>query len=69
MGLLSALLIVVLPVIGPDRAGAAGPDRARSLPLETPSLELAFRVRLDFGDGPRTRFAPAFKQFTRGFVS
>ena len=37
--------------------------------METPLLELAFRVRLDFGDGPRTRFAPAFKQFTRGFVS
>ena len=37
--------------------------------METPSLELAFRVRLDFGDGPRIRFAPAFKQFTRGFVS
>ena len=37
--------------------------------MEIPSLELAFRVRLEFGDGPRTRFAPAFKQFTRGFVS
>jgi hypothetical protein len=37
--------------------------------LETPSLERAFGVRLDFGDGPRIRFAPAFKQFTRGFVS
>ena len=37
--------------------------------METPSLELAFRVRLDFGAGSRTRFAPAFKQFTRGFVS
>ena len=37
--------------------------------METPSLKLAFRIQLDFGDGPRTRFAPAFKQFTRGFVS
>jgi hypothetical protein len=37
--------------------------------LDTPSLQLAFRVRLDFGDGQRLRFAPAFKQFTRGFVS
>ena len=37
--------------------------------METPLLELAFRVRLDFDDGSRTRFAPAFKQFTRGFVS
>jgi hypothetical protein len=37
--------------------------------LPTPSLELAFKVRLDFGDGPRTRFRPEFHQFTRGFVS
>jgi hypothetical protein len=37
--------------------------------LETPSLELAFRVRLDFEDGPRIRFVPAHKQVTRGFVS
>ena len=37
--------------------------------METPSLELAFRIRLDFGEGPRTRFAPAYQQFTRGFVS
>jgi hypothetical protein len=37
--------------------------------LEIPSLELAFRVRLDFGDGPRTRFVPAHGQFTRGFVA
>lgn len=37
--------------------------------MERPSLDLAFHVRLDFGDGPRTRFVPAFKGFTRGFVS
>ncbi len=37
--------------------------------METPALELAFKVRLDFGDGPRTRFAPAGQPFTRGFVA
>ena len=37
--------------------------------MEQPALELAFRVRLDFGEGPRTRFAPAYTQFTRGFVA
>jgi len=37
--------------------------------LQTPALELAFRVRLDFGEGPRTRFAPAHARFTRGFVA
>ena len=37
--------------------------------LQIPSLELAFQVRLDFGQGPRTRFAPAYEQFTRGFVA
>lgn len=37
--------------------------------LATPSLDLAFQVRLDFRDGPRTRFAPAYARFTRGFVS
>ena len=37
--------------------------------METPALELAFKVRLDFGDGPRTRFAPAGLPFTRGFVA
>lgn len=36
--------------------------------LYTPRLELAFHVRLDFTAGPRTRFIPAAKQFTRGFV-
>jgi hypothetical protein len=36
--------------------------------LEAPVLELAFHVRLDFADGPRTRFDPAGKHFTRGFV-
>ena len=37
--------------------------------METPALELAFKVRPDFGDGPRTRFAPAGQPFTRGFVA
>lgn len=37
--------------------------------LETPSLEFAFRVRLDFDEGPRVRFVPALKQATRGFVA
>jgi hypothetical protein len=37
--------------------------------MPSPALELAFHVRLDFGDGPRTRFAPAHAHFTRGFVS
>jgi hypothetical protein len=37
--------------------------------LQTPALELAFTARLDFGDGPRTRFAPAYAEFTRGFVA
>jgi hypothetical protein len=36
--------------------------------LDTPALELAFHVRLDFQAGPRTRFVPAGKAFTRGFV-
>ncbi|MBO9519330.1 MAG: DUF3237 family protein [Porphyrobacter sp.] len=37
--------------------------------MHTPSLEPVFRARLDFGDGPRVRFAPAKKSFTRGFVA
>jgi hypothetical protein len=37
--------------------------------VQVPSLELAFEVRLDFGDRPRTRFAPAYTRFTRGFVA
>jgi hypothetical protein len=37
--------------------------------MQIPSLELAFHVRLDFGTGPRTRFAPADQTFTRGFVA
>jgi Protein of unknown function (DUF3237) len=37
--------------------------------LTPPSLEFAFSVRLQFGDGPRLRFNPAFTEFTRGFVS
>jgi hypothetical protein len=36
--------------------------------LQVPAIELAFHVRLDFAEGPRTRFLPAGKQFTRGFV-
>ncbi len=36
--------------------------------MQVPGLELAFQVRLDFTEGPRTRFVPAGKQFTRGFV-
>ena len=37
--------------------------------MHTPVLELAFRVRLDFGEGPRVRFDPAYAHFTRGFVA
>lgn len=37
--------------------------------MQIPSLDLAFHVRLDFGEGPRTRFKPADKTFTRGFVA
>jgi hypothetical protein len=37
--------------------------------LQVPKLELAFSVRLDFGDAPRIRFTPAAKAFTRGFVA
>ena len=36
--------------------------------MQTPALELAFHVRLDFAPGPRTRFTPAHTSFTRGFV-
>ncbi len=36
--------------------------------MEVPALDLAFRVRLDFAAGPRTRFVPAAQSFTRGFV-
>ena len=36
--------------------------------MQIPGLELAFHVRLDFAEGPRTRFAPAYTQFTRGYV-
>lgn len=36
--------------------------------LPQPTLELAFRIRLDFPAGPRTRFIPAQAGFTRGFV-
>lgn len=37
--------------------------------MDVPALNLAFHVRLDFGEGPRIRFEPALKTFTRGFVS
>jgi hypothetical protein len=37
--------------------------------LAPPGLEFAFRLTLQFGEGPRTRFKPAFQDFTRGFVS
>ncbi|NLD53348.1 MAG: DUF3237 family protein [Burkholderiaceae bacterium] len=37
--------------------------------MQIPALELAFGARLDFGDGPRTRFRPANTEFTRGFVA
>ena len=37
--------------------------------MQTPALEPAFTARLDFGAGPRTRFAPAYAEFTRGFVA
>lgn len=37
--------------------------------MQAPALELAFRARLDFGDGPRVRFRPASAAFTRGFVA
>jgi hypothetical protein len=37
--------------------------------MKTPALELAFRIRLDFGDLPRVRFTPAHKDVTRGFVA
>lgn len=37
--------------------------------LPVPVLELAFRVRLDFDEGPRLRFRPGHAAFTRGFVA
>jgi hypothetical protein len=37
--------------------------------MDTPSLELAFHARLDFGEGPRLRFQPQGLGFTRGFVA
>jgi hypothetical protein len=37
--------------------------------LDIPALELVFRVRLDFGEGPRLRFRPGYSDFTRGFVA
>jgi hypothetical protein len=46
-----------------------GPPFMPEPDLPIPALELAFRVRLDFGDGPRLRFRPAATQFTRGFVA
>lgn len=37
--------------------------------MPVPVLELAFRVRLDFDEGPRLRFQPGHATFTRGFVA
>jgi hypothetical protein len=37
--------------------------------LRQPTLEFAFRVRLEFAAGERLRFQPAFAEFRRGFVS
>jgi hypothetical protein len=37
--------------------------------MRHPTLELAFRIRLEFGAGPRLRFEPAFAAFRRGFVA
>ena len=37
--------------------------------MKLPVLTMAFQVRLDFGEGARTRFVPGFKNFTRGFVA
>ncbi len=37
--------------------------------MEIPALELAFRIRLDFGEGPRLRFTPGYTNCTRGFVA
>ncbi|MBU0557177.1 MAG: DUF3237 family protein [Alphaproteobacteria bacterium] len=37
--------------------------------MHVPALDLAFHVRLDFGEGPRTRFQPALQSYTRGFVA
>lgn len=37
--------------------------------MDIPALELAFHVRLDFGEGPRVRFRPGAAEFTRGFVA
>ncbi|WP_336980909.1 DUF3237 domain-containing protein [Altererythrobacter fulvus] len=36
--------------------------------MDVPKLDLAFRIRLDFGEGPRVRFTPGYTSFTRGFV-
>ena len=37
--------------------------------MQVPSLEPVFAVRLEFEQGPRTRFTPAYSRFTRGFVA
>ena len=37
--------------------------------MQIPGLEHAFSIRMEFGDGPRLRFAPAGRQFQRGFVA
>ena len=37
--------------------------------MNKPELDFAFRMRLEFGTGPRLRFRPGLTGFTRGFVS
>jgi hypothetical protein len=37
--------------------------------MRQPTLEFAFRMRLDFGSAERLRFRPAFGEYRRGFVS
>ena len=37
--------------------------------MDIPALEFAFRVRLDFSEGPRLRFRPGYADFRRGFVA
>ncbi|MCP5144637.1 MAG: DUF3237 domain-containing protein [Gammaproteobacteria bacterium] len=37
--------------------------------LPKPALEFAFRMTLQFDEGPRVRFIPSHTSFTRGFVA
>lgn len=37
--------------------------------MRQPTLEFAFRMRLEFGSAERLRFKPAFGEYRRGFVS